>query len=133
MKWNVIFDLHFRLWFNRQEQGFQDEVLSVLSLLMELGPALVRPRVDTLEGSLIKNMKELRIQYKGDPWRILFVFDPKRQAILLVGGNKTGNKRWYKENIPVAEVKYTARGRERIRRNSGNYDKNAPERTSCSE
>lgn len=47
-------------------------------------------------------MKEIRIQYKGKPWRILFIFDPKRQAILLVGGNKTGNKRWYKENIPLA-------------------------------
>jgi hypothetical protein len=106
MEWNVIFDPDFRLWFYQQEQGFQDEAFSVLSLLMERGPALGRPRVDTLEGSSIKNMKELRIQYKGNPWRILFAFDPKRQAILLVGGNKTGNKRWYKENIPVAEQRY---------------------------
>lgn len=44
--------------------------------------------------------------YKGDPWRILFAFDPERQAILLVGGNKTGNKRWYKENIAIAERRY---------------------------
>ncbi|MDJ1172718.1 type II toxin-antitoxin system RelE/ParE family toxin [Roseofilum sp. BLCC_M114] len=51
-------------------------------------------------------MKELRIQYKGDPWQILFAFDPERQAILLVGGNKTGNKRWYKENIAIAERRY---------------------------
>ena len=74
--------------------------------MRKLGPALGRPRVDTLEGSSIKNMKELRIQYKGEPWRILFAFDPKRQAILLVGGNKTGNRRWYKENIPIAERRY---------------------------
>jgi hypothetical protein len=106
MKWNVIFDPDFKLWFYQQEQELQDEVFSVLTLLMEFGPALGRPRVDTLEGSSIKNMKELRIQYKGEPWRILFAFDPKRQAILLVGGNKTGNKRWYKENIPVAEQRY---------------------------
>lgn len=106
MEWNVIFDPDFRLWFDEQEQELQDEVSSVVILLRELGPALGRPRVDTLEGSSIKNMKELRIQYKGEPWRILFAFDPKRQAILLLGGNKTGNKRWYKENISIAERRY---------------------------
>jgi hypothetical protein len=51
-------------------------------------------------------MKELCIQYQGEPWRILFAFDPLRQAILLVGGNKTGNKRWYEENLPIAERRY---------------------------
>jgi hypothetical protein len=51
-------------------------------------------------------MKELRIQYQGEPWRILFAFDPLRQAILLVGGNKSGNNRWYQENIPIAEQRY---------------------------
>jgi hypothetical protein len=51
-------------------------------------------------------MKELRIQYQGEPWRILFAFDPQRQAILLVGGSKTGNKRWYEENLPIAERRY---------------------------
>ncbi|EDZ96736.1 type II toxin-antitoxin system RelE/ParE family toxin [Limnospira fusiformis KN01] len=106
MKWNVIFDPDFKLWFDQQEQELQDEVFSVLILLMEFGPSLGRPRVDTLKGSSIKNMKELRIQYKGEPWRILFAFDTERQAILLVGGNKTGNKRWYKENIPIAERRY---------------------------
>jgi hypothetical protein len=75
-------------------------------VLGEFGPKLGRPRVDTLEGSAFQNMKELRIQYQGEPWRILFAFDPKRQAVLLVGGNKTGNKRWYKENIPIADKRY---------------------------
>jgi hypothetical protein len=51
-------------------------------------------------------MKEIRIQYQGNPWRILFIFDPQRQAILLVGGNKSGKKRWYKENIAIAEKRY---------------------------
>ena len=70
MKWNVIFDPDFKLWFYQQEQELQDEVFSVLILLMEFGPSLGRPRVNTLKGSSIKNMKELRIQYKGEPWRI---------------------------------------------------------------
>ena len=106
MKWNVIFDPEFRIWFYEQEQGFQDEAFAVIKVLEESGPMLGRPRVDTLKGSAFGNMKELRVQYLGEPWRILFVFDPKRQAILLFGGNKTGNNRWYKENIPIADKRY---------------------------
>jgi hypothetical protein len=106
MEWNVRFDPDFRLWFYEQEPGFQDEAFAVIKILEESGPTLGRPRVDTLKGSAVKNMKELRIQYQGEPWRILFAFDPQRQAILLVGGNKTGNKRWYIENLPIAEQRY---------------------------
>jgi hypothetical protein len=71
------------------------------------GPLLGRPYVDTLKGSKYPNLKELRVQYKGEPWRILFAFDPIRQAIVLVGGNKTGDKRWYEKNIPIAETRFT--------------------------
>jgi hypothetical protein len=84
----------------------QDEVLAIVKVLAESGPKLGRPRVDTLKGSAFNNMKELRIQYQGEPWRILFAFDPLRQAILLIGGNKSGNKRWYKENISLADQRY---------------------------
>ena len=103
MKWNIIFDPDFKIWFYQQEQGLQDETFAVLSVLGEFGSKLGRPRVDTLEGSTFPNMKELRIQYQGEPWRILFAFDSKRKAVLLIGGNKTGNKRWYKENIAIAD------------------------------
>jgi len=106
MKWRIVFDPDFRVWFYQQEQGFQDDAFAVLTVLAEFGPNLGRPRVDTLENSDFKNMKEIRIQYQGDPWRILFAFDPKRQSVLLVGGNKVGNKRWYKENIPIADKRY---------------------------
>jgi hypothetical protein len=99
MKWNIIFDPDFKIWFYQQDQGLQDETFAVLSVLGEFGPKLGR-------GSTFPNMKELRIQYQGQPWRILFAFDPKRQAVLLIGGNKTGNKRWYKENIPIADKRY---------------------------
>ncbi|MFM6091172.1 MAG: type II toxin-antitoxin system RelE/ParE family toxin [Dolichospermum sp.] len=102
----MIFDPDFRIWFYQQEQEFQNEAFAVLGILAEFGPGLGRPRVDTLQGAAFSNMKELRIQYQGEPWRILFAFDPKRQAILLVGGNKAGNKKWYKENIPIADKRY---------------------------
>ena len=101
-----MFDPDFRVWFYEQEQGLQDEAFAVIRILSESGPILGRPRVDTIQGSDFNNMKELRIQYQGEPWRILFAFDPLRQAILLVGGNKSGNNRWYKENIPIADRRY---------------------------
>ncbi|MEZ4734565.1 MAG: type II toxin-antitoxin system RelE/ParE family toxin [Caldilineaceae bacterium] len=69
-------------------------------------PMLGRPQVDTLQGSSLPNLKELRVQIQGDLWRVLFAFAPKRRAIVLVGGNKRGDKRWYKKNIPIAEARY---------------------------
>jgi hypothetical protein len=74
--------------------------------LEEEGPQLGRPYVDTVAESIFPNMKELRVQHKGDPWRILFAFDFERAAILLVGGNKRGNKRWYKEYIAIADRRF---------------------------
>ncbi|HZD75918.1 MAG TPA: type II toxin-antitoxin system RelE/ParE family toxin, partial [Acidobacteriaceae bacterium] len=52
------------------------------------------------------NMKELRVQHDGHPYRILFIFDPKRNAVLLIGGDKTGNNRWYDEFVPKADAIY---------------------------
>ena len=51
-------------------------------------------------------MKELRIQHSGRPYRMLFAFDPRRCAILLIGGDKTGNGRWYEEFVPMADELY---------------------------
>lgn len=89
-----------------QEAGVRISISSYAKLLAQMGPALGRPHVDTLKGSRLKNLKELRVQYQGEPWRVLFVFDPRRQAVLLVGGCKQGNDRWYKEIIPLAEKRY---------------------------
>jgi hypothetical protein len=76
-------------------------------ILEEQGASLGRPYADTIKGSTLTNMKELRVQHDGNPYRILFVFDPQRQAVLLVGGNKGGDKRWYEKNIPIAERRFT--------------------------
>ncbi len=75
-------------------------------VVARVGPALGRPRVDTVKGSAFSNMKELRIQYRGDPWRVLFAFDPRRNAILLVGGNKSESKRWYDVHIAIADDRF---------------------------
>lgn len=68
----------------------QDELLAYIELLEQFGPQLGRPRVDTLNGSRHANMKELRFDASGGVWRIAFAFDPKRRAIVLCGGDKSG-------------------------------------------
>lgn len=79
-----------------------------LEVLKQLGPTLGRPRVDTLKDSKLPNLKELRFFYKGVPIRILFAFDPEQQGVIILGGDKSGDKRWYKTNIPIAEKLYAA-------------------------
>ena len=102
----VTFDEAFAAWFAGLAEALQDEILAHVVLLRERGPLLGRPYVDTLEDSRFTNMKELRVQFQGDPWRILFAFDPRRTAILLVEGNKRGTKQWYKKHIPIADERF---------------------------
>lgn len=107
MPWRVLAHPEFEKWLLSLERHTRNELLAHIALLEEFGPALGRPRVDTVEGSQYPNMKELRVQFKGDPWRVLFAFDPARSAILLVGGNKGGDRRWYKKNLPIADARYS--------------------------
>lgn len=85
----------------------QDELLARLRVLAEFGPTLGRPNVDTLKGSSFPNMKELRFRHDG-LWRFAFAFDPQQQAIILVGGNKEGNrqKAFYKSLIREADRRF---------------------------
>jgi hypothetical protein len=106
MEWDVLLDEDFAAWLDGLDAALRNEILAHAALLRARGPHLGRPYVDTLEGSAFTNMKELRIQFHGDPWRILFAFDPKRRAILLVGGNKRGDKRWYKKNLAIADERF---------------------------
>ncbi|WP_165068521.1 type II toxin-antitoxin system RelE/ParE family toxin [Paludisphaera rhizosphaerae] len=104
--WDVILDPDFESWLLQLEAGVREEIVASANVLRERGPNLGRPYVDTLKGTNVSNLKELRVQYRGDPWRILFAFDPARRAILLVGGCKAGDKRFYKSMIPIAEERY---------------------------
>jgi hypothetical protein len=104
MAYMVKASAEFGEWFSKQEEDLQDKVAASVGLLEEHGPQLSRPYADTLEASKISNLKELRVQHKGEPYRILYAFDPTRQALLLIGGNKAGDKRWYKRMIPLAET-----------------------------
>lgn len=106
MEWVVLFDEEFAEWLDSLEESLRVKIAAHVELLERFGPNLGRPRVDTVKGSDYANMKELRIQHRGEPWRILFAFDPRRNAILLLGGNKASDKRWYQENIPVADKRF---------------------------
>ncbi len=70
------------------------------------GPRLPYPYSSSIYESKHGHMRELRIQHQGDPYRILYAFDPRRVAILLIGGNKSGNDRWYEQYIPIADKLY---------------------------
>jgi hypothetical protein len=106
MPWEVEFTDEFGLWWDGLTAGEQDSANFGVRLLQEFGPALRRPHADTLEGSEYPNMRELRCQHEGRPYRVLYAFDPRRVGILLIGGDKTGNSRWYEEIIPRADAIY---------------------------
>jgi hypothetical protein len=72
VKWKVLFDEDFETWFYGLDEAVQDVILASLPQLQTRGPQLGRPHVDTVKGSAFTNMKELRIKFRGEPWRILF-------------------------------------------------------------
>jgi hypothetical protein len=108
MTWIVLFHDAFDAEFEALVEGLQDELLAHAKLLAAFGPDLGRPTVDTLKGSRHTNMKELRFSWNGQVWRVAFAFDPQRQAILLVGGDKGGadQRRFYKRLLAVADARY---------------------------
>lgn len=81
----------------------QEDLAASVGLLERKGPHLGYPYSPGVSGSRHGHMRELRIQHAGHPYRVLFSFDPRRTAILLIGGDKTGNARWYAEHVPVAD------------------------------
>ena len=104
MVWEVNGTDEFADWFGRLTQPEQDNVIAVVELLAEHGPQLDRPYADRIKGSKYHNMKELRPRGTAKHCQVLFLFDPRRQAILLVGGDKSGQ--WDATAIPEAERLY---------------------------
>lgn len=108
MTWTVLlhdaFDAEYSAW----DADLQDELLAHANLLSQFGPNFGRPTVDSLKGSKHGNMKELRFNWEGGVWRVTFAFDPIRQAILLIGGDKGGadQKRFYKRLLDLADARF---------------------------
>jgi hypothetical protein len=108
MAWNVEFHPAFEPEFDELSEAVQDELLAHAKLLEKFGPTLGRPRADTLAGSAHANMKELRFDADNGVWRVAFAFDPRRKAILLVAGDKSGvgEKRFYKTLLRKADRRF---------------------------
>ena len=108
VKWEVEFHTDFDPEFDALPDDVQNELLAHALLLEQFGPQLGRPRVDTLKGSRHANMKELRFDAADGVWRVAFAFDPKRNAVLLIAGDKSGGgeKRFYRQLIAKADERF---------------------------
>ncbi len=108
MRWQVAFHDEFAPEFRNLPGQVQDEVYAVGRLLEQFGPQLGRPQVDTLNGSRHANMKEMRFSAADGEWRVAFAFDPMREAVLLVAGDKSGGseRRFYRALIRKADERF---------------------------
>jgi hypothetical protein len=106
MNWDVEYTDEFEEWWKGLTDGEQEDFTAVVTLLTEHGPQLPYPYSSGIEGSKHGHMRELRVQSGGKPLRGFYAFDPRRTAILLIGGHKTGDDRFYKKMVPVADRLY---------------------------
>ena len=106
MAWNIEYTDEFELWFGTLAEAVQDDVDRAVGLLEARGPQLPFPHSSGIEGSRHGHMRELRVQSRGEPWRIFYAFDPRRAIILLIGGNKASNARFYETMIALADRLY---------------------------
>lgn len=106
MAWEVEFTDEFGDWWNKLEETEQIKIDAAVRMLEKYGPDLPYPMSSGVTGSRHSHMRELRVQVRGKPFRVLYAFNPKRTAILLVGGDKTGDDRWYEIYVPRADTLY---------------------------
>jgi hypothetical protein len=106
MNWSVEYTDEFGEWWKALADSEQEDISAVAQVLMERGPDLPFPYSSGVNGSKHEHMRELRVQSKSKPLRIFYAFDPRRTAILLIGGDKTGDKRFYKRMVPTADGLY---------------------------
>ena len=103
MATEIVVTDEFKLWFEGLNESEQEAIDRIVGLLQERGVTLEFPFSSGIKGTKVAGLRELRIQQAGRPYRILYAFDPIRQAVLLVGGDKTGDSRWYEKAVPLAE------------------------------
>ncbi|MEM7072249.1 MAG: type II toxin-antitoxin system RelE/ParE family toxin [Pseudomonadota bacterium] len=108
MRWEILFHDEFEQEFDKFGTIMRKRLVVMAGLLERHGPNLGRPYADHLHGSKHTNMKELRFEADGGVWRVAFVFDPERKAILLIAGDKRGinQKRFYKHLIREADERF---------------------------
>ena len=103
MAWQIEFTDEFAKWWNSLSEDEQADTDAYVTNLEERGPMLPFPYSSDIKKSRHGGMRELRVQSKGSPLRVFYAFDPRRVAILLIGGDKTGNDRFYEEFVSIAD------------------------------
>lgn len=106
MNCEVEYTDEFEEWWNDLSEDEQDSVAACVGLLEKKGAQLPFPYSSGIKGSKHSHMRELRVQHRGEPYRVLYAFDPRRMAMLLIGGCKTGDDRWYEKFVPQADQLY---------------------------
>jgi hypothetical protein len=106
MTWDIEYTDEFGAWWDQLSEEEQVSVAATVALLEERGPNLGFPHSSAINSSRHAHMRELRTQHQGRPFRTLYAFDPRRNAILLIGGDKTGDDRWYDSYVPLADRLY---------------------------
>mgnify|MGYP000899945109 CR=1 FL=1 len=106
MAWLVEYTDEFEVWWESLKEDEQVSVAATVELLETLGANLPFPHSSGINDSKHGHMRELRTQHDGRPLRTLYAFDPRRTAILLIGGDKTGDDRWYDKFVPIADGLY---------------------------
>ena len=106
MAWDVEYTDEFGEWWDGLDESEQDDIDRAVGLIEALGPRVPHPYSSDVRGSRHGNMRELRVQHAGRPYRVFYAFDPRRAAILLIGGDKTGDDRFYERMVPLADRLY---------------------------
>ncbi len=106
MAWDIEYTDEFEAWWHTLTIEEQEDIAYSVALLEEFGTNLPHPHSTGIHGSKHSHMRELRTQHQGRPYRTLYAFDPRRTAILLIAGDKTGDKRWYETHVPIADKLY---------------------------
>jgi hypothetical protein len=103
MAWAVEYTSEFEAWWDTLSEAEQVEINAKVEMLEEDGPVLSRPHADVITSSRHSNMKELRAKVDERHLRVLYAFDPRRTALLLIGGDKTGDPKWYERFVRIAD------------------------------
>ena len=106
MAWEIEYTDQFGEWWAGLTRAERVSMDSSIGMLEDHGPSLGFPHSSGVAQSRHSHMRELRVQHAGRPYRILYAFDPRRKAVLLLGGDKTGDDRWYDVNVPTADRLY---------------------------
>jgi len=106
--WDIEFTDEFGSWWDGLTADEQESVDFGVGLLIERGPTLPFPYSSQVRGSKFGEMRELRVQHQGSPYRVLYAFDPRRVGLLLLGGDKTGDVGWYDRMVPMADKLFAA-------------------------